>query len=262
VRRILIAMAAIPLVLLASAGTAQGAARGQGTMLVYDNTTCEGTGNASVVTLPFSLLFTGFEPGASGTVTAYTQPGGELVGSASFSLDEDGERCARVDGDAPSGQYKIVYDFGSGTGKQKVIRVNNPGGGETPEPSETTTTITSTTTVTTTATETDTVTATATITDEVTSPPATTTTTSTSTVTSTSTATATVTETTTVTTTPSLTPGPTGTDEEGGLVIRPVDPLAPSGAASDGLVPAALVLIGIGAAAVALMRRSAYAHRH
>lgn len=262
-RRILAAAAAAAALLVLAAAAPAQAARGQGTMLVFDNTTCVGTGNASSVTLPFSLLFTGFEPGASGTVSAYTQPGGALVGTATLTLDDTGRRCAFVDGDVESGMYKIVYDFGSGTGKQKVIAVrdpDNPTG--TPEPSEPSeSTVTATSTITTTSTATETVTATSTTTDEATSPPATITETSTATVTTTSTATATVTETSVVTTTPSLSPGPGSTDEEGGLVIRPVDPLAPSGAPSNGLLPAGVLLVLLGLAAVAAGRATATLHR-
>jgi LPXTG-motif cell wall-anchored protein len=75
------------------------------------------------VQIPFTLLFTGFEPHASGTVVAYSQPGGQQVGSADVTVDALGVRCLRVVGDAAPGQYKLVYDFGSGTGKQKVVTV-------------------------------------------------------------------------------------------------------------------------------------------
>lgn len=251
-RRIIGAAAAAVLLVLACAAPAQ-AARGQGTMLVYDNTTCAGTGNASSVTLPFSLLFTGFEPGATGTVSAYTQPGGVLVGSATLTLDDSGRRCAFVDGDVESGMYKIVYDFGSGTGKQKVIRVRDPDRPTgTPDPSESTATVTSTSTETSTSTATETVTATATNTDNGVTPPVTSTETTTSTVTTTSTATATITETATIITTPSQTPSAGETDGEGSLVIRPVDPLAPSGASSTGLLPVSLALIALGVGAMLL----------
>ncbi len=104
-------------------------------MLVRQSTDCSGNGNSSSVTVPFSIYFTGFEPFATGTVTAYTQPGGEEVGSRSITLGPDGSRCYRVTGDVPPGQYKIVYDFGSGTGKQKVIRIE--GAAPTPSPTPT-----------------------------------------------------------------------------------------------------------------------------
>jgi len=94
-------------------------------MQVHDTANCSGNGNDSTVSVPFSVLFTGFAPGATGTVTAYTQPGGQEVGSRTITLGPDGSRCARVTGDVPAGQYKIVYDFGSGTGKQKVIRIED-----------------------------------------------------------------------------------------------------------------------------------------
>jgi hypothetical protein len=238
------------------AAPADASSRGRGTMLVYDNTTCAGTGNASTVTLPFSLLFTGFEPDVTGTVAAFTQPGGEFVAEATITLGPDGSRCVRVDGDAPSGQYKIVYDFGSGTGKQKVIRVINPGDAPVGTPPPTTTTITSTGTVTQTVTSTETITETVTATDTGTTPPVETTGTTTSTQTVTSTETGAVTSTATVTTTPSFTPGPSDTDVEGDLDFTPVDPLAPSGASgTGGLLPAGLVLLVAGAALVAVSRR-------
>jgi hypothetical protein len=114
--------------------------RGQGTMLVRQSEDCSGTGTASVVSLPFSLLFTGFDPDATGTVTAYTQPGGEQVGQGTVTVGPDGERCVLVTGEVPPGQYKLVYDFGSGTGKQKVIRIT----GAQPMPTESPTTPTET----------------------------------------------------------------------------------------------------------------------
>ena len=101
--------------------------RGQGTMLVRQTLDCSGTGNASTVHVPFSVLFTGFAPNETGTVTAYTQPGGQQVGQRTVRVGPDGTRCVRVRGNVPPGQYKIVYDFGSGTGKQKVIRITGPG---------------------------------------------------------------------------------------------------------------------------------------
>lgn len=254
--RAVLAVSAAVLAVSAAAAPAGASARGQGTMLVHDNTVCAGTGNASSVTLPFSLLFTGFDPDATGTVTAYTQPGGEFVAEATITLDSEGERCVRVDGEAPTGQYKIVYDFGSGTGKQKVIYVRNPDDPGNPTPPPTTATITSTSTVTSTVTSTETVTATVTETITTVTPPETTTGTTTSTQTVTATETGTVTSTATVTSTPSFTPGPGETDVEGDLDFTPVDPLAPSGASTTGgLLPAALVLLLSGAALVAVSRR-------
>jgi hypothetical protein len=94
-----------------------------GTMKVHDTADCSGKGNDPKVTIPFSLEFTGFAPYTTGTVTAYTQPGGVKVASGEVLVDGKGYRCVRVDGDAPPGKYKIVYDFGQGTGKQKVIEV-------------------------------------------------------------------------------------------------------------------------------------------
>ena len=81
--RAVLAVSVAVLSVSAAAAPAGASSRGQGTMLVYDSTTCSGTGNSSSVTLPFSLLFTGFDPGATGTVTAYTQPGGEFVADRS-----------------------------------------------------------------------------------------------------------------------------------------------------------------------------------
>ncbi len=105
--------------------------RGEGTMLVRQSTDCSGTGTASTVYFPFSALFTGFEPGETGEVTAFTQPGGVQVGHRAVTVDEQGNRCELVEGTVPPGQYKLVYDFESGTGKQKVIRVVAPPGGST-----------------------------------------------------------------------------------------------------------------------------------
>ena len=51
------------------------ASRGEGTMQVHRSEDCSGNGNASVVSLPFSALFTGFPPDATGPVTAFAQPG-------------------------------------------------------------------------------------------------------------------------------------------------------------------------------------------
>ena len=53
------------LLLAAPAGAST---RGQGTMLVKDTADCSGSGNVSTVTLPFSLMFTGFDPYDTGTV--------------------------------------------------------------------------------------------------------------------------------------------------------------------------------------------------
>ena len=97
--------------------------RGEGTMLVRQSTDCSGTGTASTVYFPFTALFTGFEPGETGEVTAFTQPGGVQVGHRTVTVDGLGNRCELVEGTVPPGQYKLVYDFESGTGKQKVIRV-------------------------------------------------------------------------------------------------------------------------------------------
>ena len=115
----LLAVAALVLV----AGPGLAAPKGSGTMLVRQDVHCGGTGNASSVYLPFALYFAGFAPNAVGTVSAYTQPGGHLVATRAVTLDAEGNRCVEVTGSATPGQYKIVYDFGSGTGKQKVIRI-------------------------------------------------------------------------------------------------------------------------------------------
>lgn len=92
-------------------------------MLVRQSTDCSGTGTASTVYFPFTTLFTGFEPGETGEVTAFTQPGGVQVGHRRVTVDGQGNRCELVEGTVPPGQYKLVYDFESGTGKQKVIRL-------------------------------------------------------------------------------------------------------------------------------------------
>ncbi len=102
------------------------ALRGEGTMLVRQSDDCSGSGSDSTVTIPFSLFFVGFEPKETGTIVAFTQPGGEKVGEATVTVGPDGSLCVRVTGTAPAGQYKIVYDFGSGTGKQKVIEIVGP----------------------------------------------------------------------------------------------------------------------------------------
>jgi len=111
------------------------ALRGEGTMQVRQTEDCSGNGNLSVVSLPFSLFFDGFAPHDTGTVTGFTQPGNVQVGQGTVTVDENGFACLRVTGHAEPGQYKIVYDFGSGTGKQKVIRLVGPGPTETTEPS-------------------------------------------------------------------------------------------------------------------------------
>ena len=117
-------LASWPLVM--AAGPVDAATRGAGSMLVRQDVRCAGTGTTSTVFLPFSLWFSGFSPHETGTVAAYTQPGGALIGSATITLDSTGRRCVEVVGEAPPGRYKIVYDFGSGTGKQKVIRLVDP----------------------------------------------------------------------------------------------------------------------------------------
>ena len=124
------------------------ALRGEGTMQVRQSEDCSGSGNDSTVTIPFSLFFVGFEPFDTGTVVAFTQPGGEQVGEATVTVGPDGSRCVLVTGTVPAGQYKIVYDFGSGTGKQKVIEIVGPAP-PTDTSTPTTTTITPTPTTTT-----------------------------------------------------------------------------------------------------------------
>jgi hypothetical protein len=118
-------MAAVLVVagLFLGADVSHAASKGAGTMLVRQDIHCAGTGTASTVYLPFALYFTGYPPHTVGTVSAYTQPGGHLVASREITLDASGARCVEVVGSATPGQYKIVYDFGSGAGKQKVIRV-------------------------------------------------------------------------------------------------------------------------------------------
>jgi hypothetical protein len=118
-----------------SPSVAKATTRDEGTMLVYQSADCSGTGNDPSVSVPFSLLFTGFPPDVTGTVTAFTQPGGDQVGQGTVTVGPDGERCVLVTGEVPAGQYKIVYDFGSGTGKQKVIQITD----SEPQPTETAT---------------------------------------------------------------------------------------------------------------------------
>jgi LPXTG-motif cell wall-anchored protein len=116
------------------AGAAVAAPRGEGTMLVKDSDDCSGTGSVAKVAMPFSLEFTGFAPFDTGLVEARTQPGDVLVGSGTVQVNEDGYQCVRVDGDVPNGLYKLVYDFGSGTGKQKVVQLVGQPSGPTPTP--------------------------------------------------------------------------------------------------------------------------------
>jgi len=89
--------------LVAAPGTAPASAqsRGQGTVLVHQDIHCGGSGNSSTVYMPFALHFTRFPPNATGTVSAYTQPGGQLVGTSNVTLDAQGNRCVEVSGDAP-----------------------------------------------------------------------------------------------------------------------------------------------------------------
>jgi hypothetical protein len=136
---VLITVALVTMVGAIPAGAAP-SVRGQGTLIVRDTPDCSGTGNASTVVVPFSLFFTGFEPFSQGTVTAYKQPGGTEVASITATTDANGQLCIRVDGNPAPGQYKIVYDFDDGTGKQKVIRVEVPGPTSSPTPTPTPTT--------------------------------------------------------------------------------------------------------------------------
>jgi LPXTG-motif cell wall-anchored protein len=118
------ALAAAVALLGATSAPASAALRGEGTLHIHDSEDCTGPGEDSTVTVPFSGLFTGFAPNTTGTVSAYAQPGGQLVGQRQVTVDAQGNRCELVTGvDVPPGQYKIVYDFGSGTGKQKVIHI-------------------------------------------------------------------------------------------------------------------------------------------
>ena len=84
----LVRLCVLTVSLVAVVGTSTTAAavpRGRGTMLVRQSTDCSGNGNVSTVALPFSVLFTGFTPGDTGIVTAYTQPGGVQVGQRTVS---------------------------------------------------------------------------------------------------------------------------------------------------------------------------------
>jgi hypothetical protein len=121
--RLWVAVVAAMVLVGLAAPDAEARVRGQGTLLIMQRTDCGQHGESSSVYFPFSGLFTGFEPNTTGTVTAYTQPGGVQVGQRSVTVDAQGNRCELVTGTAEPGQYKIVYDFGSGTGKQKVIRI-------------------------------------------------------------------------------------------------------------------------------------------
>ena len=123
--RVLVAALVITMIGGVGSGAALAAPRGEGTMLVRQSENCSGTGDDAFVSVPFSLWFTGFAPNATGTVTAFTQPGGDEVGSGTVMVDSNGEACVRVTGEVPTGQYKIVYDFDSGTGKQKVIHIRD-----------------------------------------------------------------------------------------------------------------------------------------
>ena len=78
--RVLVAALVITMVGGLGSGAAIAAPRGEGTMLVRQSEHCAGTGDDAFVSLPFSLLFTGFAPHAEGTVSAFTQPGNEFVG--------------------------------------------------------------------------------------------------------------------------------------------------------------------------------------
>ena len=130
--RVLVATLLITMIGGFSPGVAMAAPRGEGTMQVRQSENCSGTGDDAFVSVPFSLWFTGFTPGAEGTVTAFTSPGGEEVGHGTVTVDADGQACVRVSGDVPPGNYKIVYDFGSGTGKQKVVHIRD----SEPQPTE------------------------------------------------------------------------------------------------------------------------------
>lgn len=150
--------------------------RGEGTMLVRQAIDCSGTGTTSTVSLPFGLLFEGFEPLQTGTVTAFTQPGGVEIGAATVTVDAAGNRCVEVIGEnnPPPGQYKLVYQFGSGAGKSKVITLEAPPATSppptTPPPVTTTETTPETTSVTTPVTTSVTTPVTTEITTEVTTP--------------------------------------------------------------------------------------------
>ena len=88
-RRALVSLAMVAAFGAAGPGLASAQPRGQGTMLVRQSTDCSGSGNASTVSVPFSVLFTGFAPNATGTVVAYTQPGGVEVGRRTITVGPD-----------------------------------------------------------------------------------------------------------------------------------------------------------------------------
>ena len=190
-------------------------------MLVRQDVHCGGTGNASSVYLPFALYFTGFAPNTVGTVSAYTQPGGHLVASRAVTLDAQGARCVEVVGSATPGQYKIVYDFGSGAGKRKVIQIV-PGPTASASPSHPIATVSPSTTGTPTSPATPSVSATATTTG---SPGATAT----------------------------ASPSPS-TSESGDLEFIP-EYLPPTGGPATSTLPAGLVLLAVGGLLVLASRR-------
>ena len=98
--------------------------RGKETILVRQSTDCSGTGTASTVYFPFSALFTGFEPGETGEVTAFTQPGGEQVGHRAVTVDEHGNRCELVEGTVPPRPVQIRVRLRVGYGEAE----GHPGG--------------------------------------------------------------------------------------------------------------------------------------
>jgi len=215
---------------------------------VRQDVRCAGTGTTSTVYLPFSLWFSGYAPHETGTVAAYTQPGGALIGSATITLDSTGSRCVEVVGEAPPGQYKLVYDFGSGAGKQKVIRlVDPPGGTDAPTAAPTTT---SATPMTTSASPTTT--------------SASPTTTSASPTTTSASPTSTGASPTATSPSATGTSGPGGTaspsaTEPGHVEFIPED-LAPTGAAAPpSSLPAAVVLLVVGGLLLLLTRRGTVA---
>jgi len=219
-------------------GAAQAAPKGAGTMLVRQDVHCGGTGNASSVYLPFALYFTGFAPNTVGTVSAYTQPGGHLVASRAVTLDAQGARCVEVVGSATPGQYKIVYDFGSGAGKRKVIQIV-PGPTASASPSHPIATVPPSTT------------ATASPSHPIATVPPSTTGTPTSPATPSVSATATTTGSPGATATASPSPS---TSESGDLEFIP-EYLPPTGGPATSTLPAGLVLLAVGGLLVLASRR-------
>jgi hypothetical protein len=127
----------------------RGAPGDNGTIMVFDAVGCSGgeaQGTSPTVTVPFSIGGTGFDANQAGTATIAIQPGGQVVFTASATADANGAWCLSPI-DLPPGQYKVVFTFGNGTGKQKVFRVESVGSTTSSSSSSTTSLPATTTTV-------------------------------------------------------------------------------------------------------------------